>query len=169
MVDEFTYYLVGSFFLGVGISVGGQLLGLRSQLVVAAWPRWHTCQMDVDGNDTGFPRESLKETKMRKQNLLRIFLGDWSFRKIGSSTWRWFLPRSFWRPNEMMVNFASCLWIRQGNLLTFRFKVLGACGLQSIETVLGFCFPNMTWCPGHAMWMIDDYSVLVHVLMLPLQ
>lgn len=69
----------------------------------------------------------------------------------------------------MMVNFASCLWIRQGNLLTFRFKVLGACGLQSIETVLGFCFPNMTWCPGHAMWMIDDYSAWVHVLMLPLQ
>lgn len=51
---------------------------------------------------------------------------------------------------------------------TFRFKVLGARGLQSIETVLGFCFPNMTWCPGHAKCMIDDYSVWVHVLMLPL-
>lgn len=26
------------------------------------------CQMDVDGSDTGLPRESLKETKMRKPN-----------------------------------------------------------------------------------------------------
>ena len=162
---------MGSFFLGVGIWGGG-----------CCWPSDLASQLQPDldcipvrwmlmGMTPASPGRVWKKPKCVSKNCCENF-GDWSFRKIDHSE----------SPQQHLKMISSQVILEakrdDGELRlvpmdqawqpTFRFKVLGARGLQSIETVLGFCFPNMTWCPGHAKWMIDYYSVWVHVLMLPL-